>query len=109
MPINDSAADPEPDAISLLSFGSEKRLKHSRQGVWGHAATGVGDGDDNSFSPCPPLRTFAVADKETAAPGSHCVDAIANEVAQNLQDLAFEAGDGMASAITSFHSDMGIE
>src|SRR6476620_6423627 len=99
MPVNDSAADPESDAVAFVAFGGEERLKHSGQRVRGHSATGVGNCEDNSFSPGLPLCSFAAADKKTAASGSYCIDGIADKVANNLQDLALEAGDGMVSAI----------
>ena len=81
MPVYDSAADPESDAVAFVAFGGEERLKHPAQRVRGHAATGVGNCEDDSFSSGLPLRSFAAANEETTAPGSHCVDGIANEVA----------------------------
>ena len=80
MPVYDSTADPESNAISFVPFGSEEWLKNSCERVRGHAATGVGDGQDDSFFPGLPLCSFAAADQEPTAPGRHCVDGIANEV-----------------------------
>ena len=77
MPVYDSPADPQSNSVALVAFGGEERLKHFSQRVWGHAATGIGDGENNSLSSGFPLRCFPAANEEAAAPRSslrrwHC-------------------------------------
>ena len=44
MPVDDSAADPESDAIAFVTLGREERLEDPGQGVLRHSVTGIGDG-----------------------------------------------------------------
>ena len=109
MAIDDLFADPEAQACSGETFRCEERIEEFRTCVADHTDSGVRDCDDYSGLAVLPIRSETGSQVQHATLCAHCVESVADQVADDLADLALEATNGHKSTLPFHDAHTGIQ
>ena len=107
MAVDDLLADPEAEPGAGDSLGGEEGVVDFGLGFGAHAGGVVGDGEGDAGLAGAPVGGFAFADEEAAAVG-HDVERVADEVGEDLANLAVEAVDFAAAAAAALDLNVGV-
>lgn len=109
---DDAGGDPEAEAGSVEVFGGVEGLVEACLDFWGHAVSGVGDGDPYTADTVGVVGGghggVVGADEEASSVFSHGVDGVGDEVVEYLADVVFEAEDSGVAGVVGVDVDTGV-
>src|SRR6185369_1184940 len=107
--VDDLFADPESEACAGDSLGREEGIEEPGARGRIHTAAVVGNRNDNALFEGLPVGGEAGANHETAIRTAHGIEGVADEIADDLPDLAFETANGFESARTFAELHAGVD